>query len=265
MPLTVTFDTNALNDLVWPKRSQLGSAGHMHATKVLAAIKAGSIQGYFCETLVTLEGIQRNDRAPVLGGTRLQSESTSTDKNTIQISIGVVQDRKPLDSEFSDMLRRAKSLELRALRAPARIGWVRIRDEDGTFFAPDGPVIELLGRMDKVNAMAIEIAVRGLGYAKAVELGRKFADCDNPSNPELWFKGLRGASRRQVRLAIAEWADGDSIAAHHGYGIDLFCSEDSGKNASGASVLDDANRKWLSDTYGIQFVTLAKLAGMVTA
>jgi hypothetical protein len=115
-----------------------------------SAASGVGVNGYFCETLVTLEGIQRNDRAPVLGGTRLQSESTSTDKNTIQISIGVVQDRKPLDSEFSDMLQRAKSLELRALRAPARIGWVRIRDEDGTFFAPDGPVIELLGRMDKV-------------------------------------------------------------------------------------------------------------------
>jgi hypothetical protein len=160
------------------------------------------------------------------------------------------------------MLQRAKSLELRALRAPARIGWVRIRDEDGTFFAPAGPM--LLECMEKVNEMATAIAVRGVGYAKAVELGWKFADCDNPSNPELWFKGLRGASRRQVRLAIAEWADGDSIAAHHGYGIDLFCSEDSGKNASGASVLDDANRKWLRDTYGIWFATLAELAEMLT-
>jgi hypothetical protein len=110
------------------------------------------------------------------------------------------------------MLQRAKSLELRALRAPARIGWVRIRDEDGTFFAPAGPM--LLECMEKVNEMATAIAVRGVGYAKAVELGWKFADCDNPSNPELWFKGLRGASRRQVRLAIAEWADGDTRGAY---------------------------------------------------
>jgi hypothetical protein len=122
---------------------------------------------------------------------------------------------------------------------------------------------ELLERMDKVNDMATAIAVRGLGYAKAVELGRKFADCDNASNPELWFKGLLRASRRQVKLAINEWADGDSVAAHYGHGIAFFCSEDFGRNSPGASVLDSDNRKWLSDTYGIRFVTLADL--MVTA
>ena len=102
--------------------------GYMHATKVLAATKAGSIQGYFCETLVTLEGIQRNDRAPVLGSTGLESRTACIGEDAIQISISVVQDRKPLDSEFSEMVQRLKSLGLRALRAPARIGWVRIRD-----------------------------------------------------------------------------------------------------------------------------------------
>jgi hypothetical protein len=139
--------------------------------------------------------------------------------------------------------------------------WVRVKDEDGTFFAPDASMPELLARMDKVNAMATAIAVRGLGYAKAVELGRKYADCDNPSNPELWFKGLLKASCRQVKLALNEWADGDSIAAHHGYGIGWFCSRDFRKN----SMLGQNNREWLNKEFGIQFVTLAQLAEMVTA
>lgn len=264
MPLTVTFDTNALNDVLWPDKAQ-HPTDPADAARVRAAIQAGDIQGFFSETLVTLEGIQKKDRPAVVGSTRLQSESTFTDKNTITISISIVQDRKPLDSDFSEMLQEAKSLRLRALRVPARNGWVRIRDEDGTFFAPDGPVIELLGRMDTVNAMAIEIAVRGLGYAKAVELGRKGTDCDNPSNPEFSFKGLSGATRRQVKLALNEWADGDSVAAHYGYGIDLFCSRDFGKNTSGPSVLDCDNREWLNEEFGIQFVTLAELAKRVTA
>jgi hypothetical protein len=265
MPLTVTFDTNALNDVVFPETSQRGASGTANGTKVRAAVQAGVIQGFFSETLVTLEGIQRKDRAEVVGSTGLESSTACTGENTIQMSFNVVQDRKPLDSQFSEMVQGAKSLGLRALRAPARLGWVRTRDEDGTFFAPDGPMIEHLGRMDKVNDMATAIAVRGLGYAKAVELGRKFADCDNASNPEFWFKGLLGASRRQVKLALNEWADGDSVAAHYGYGIDLFCSEDFGKNTSGTSVLDNNNQKWLNEEFGIQFVTLAKLADMVTA
>jgi hypothetical protein len=175
-----------------------------------------------------------------------------------------VQDRKPLDLEFSAKIQAAKSLDLRALRAPARIGWVRIRDEDGTFFEADASPPELSTRMDKVNELARVIAGRGIGYAKAVELGCKFADSANASNPEPRFKGLSWASPRQVKLALNEWADGDSVAAHYGYGIDLFCSRDFGKNTSGASILDDNNRKWLSDTYGIRFVTLAELAEMAT-
>jgi hypothetical protein len=71
------------------------------------------------------------------------------------------------------------------------------------------------------------------------------------------------AEQGKINRALAEWADGDSIAAHYGYSNDLFCTEDFGKGASTASALDDANRKWLSETFAIQFVTLAELAAMV--
>jgi hypothetical protein len=41
------------------------------------------------------------------------------------------------------------------------------------------------------------------------------------------------------------------VAAHYGFGIDQFCSEDFRKSASGRSVLDCDNRKWLSEEFGI--------------
>jgi hypothetical protein len=66
-----------------------------------------------------------------------------------------------------------------------------------------------------------------------------------------------------VNRAIAEWADADSVAAHVGYGIDLFCTEDVGKSAGAPSVLDQANRTWLQATYGVKFVTISELAGML--
>ena len=109
----------------------------LEGTKVRAAIRAGVIRGFFPETIVTLEGVQRKDRPDVFSSTRLQSDSTSTDENTITISIGVVQDRKSLHPKFSDKIQAARSLGLRALRAPARIGWIRVEDEDGTFFQPN--------------------------------------------------------------------------------------------------------------------------------
>jgi len=117
--------------------------------------------------------------------------------------------------------------------------------------------------MDRVNDMATEIARRRLGHAKAVALGREFVDCDDPDRPTLWFAGLLSASPNKTRRAIAEWADGDSIASHYGYGNDLFCSDDFGRNASGPSILDVDNRGWLTETFDIQFTTVAALAEML--
>jgi hypothetical protein len=266
--MRVTFDTNALNDLISPETSQRGARGTANGIKVRAAIEAGRVQGFFCETLVTLEGIQRKDRPSVLGSTRLESEIKPTGENTINISLTVKQDRKPLDSEFTVKIQSAKNLGLQALRAPARMGWIRIKDEDGTFFAPDGSTTELLDRMDKVNEMATTIAVHGVGQASAVTLGLQLLAREGIPQPTLWFQGLRYAygnsERQKVAKAVAEWADGDSVAAHYGYGNDLFCSEDFGKNASTASILDDDNRAWLTDTFGVRFVTMAQLGDMVT-
>lgn len=266
--MRITFDTNALNDLISPATSQRGTAGAAAGSTVRAAIEAGRIQGFFCETLVTLEGIQKRDRRDVVGSTRLQSTTTSTDERTITISIGVLQDRKPLDIEFNEKIQAAKALGLRALRGPARMGWIRIKDEDGTFFAPHESTKELLDRMDKVNEMAIAMAKRGLGQAVAVSLGLQLLARDGVPQPTLWFEGLRRAKgnreHKRIVKAVAEWADGDSVAAHYGHGIDLFCSEDFGRNAATASILDDDNRAWLSAAFGVRFVTMAELADMVT-
>jgi hypothetical protein len=106
--MRITFDTYALNDLISPATSQRGANGAVTGNKVRSAIEAGRIQGFFCETLVTLEGIQKRDRSNVLGSTRIQSKTTSADERTITISIGVLQDRKPLDPEFTEKLQAAK-------------------------------------------------------------------------------------------------------------------------------------------------------------
>jgi hypothetical protein len=214
---------------------------------------------------VTLEGIENKDRVDVLGSTRLERKMSSAGGNTITLTLTVQQDRKPLHPEFPKRIEAAQKIGMRALRGPARIGWVRADDPDGTFFEPDASEIELSNRLNKVNDMATAIAARGVGDAIAKELAQKFSARDDAS--ELWFQALRRAKdvheRRQVERAVGEWADGDSVAAHYGYGIDLFCSQDLGKSASSASVLDANHRQWLTDDFGIRFATLAELAEMV--
>ena len=66
-----------------------------------------------------------------------------------------------------------------------------------------------------------------------------------------------------VKRAVAEWADGDSVAAHIGYGIDFFCTEDSGKSAGANSIFNVENRAWLNQHFDVKIITLSELAKMV--
>jgi hypothetical protein len=116
--------------------------------------------------------------------------------------------------------------------------------------------------MKKVNDMAPKIACRDVGIAVAMELGKQSSKEAGISKPELWLTGLgRAQSKRKVSNAANEWADGDTVAAHYGFGIDLLCSEDFGAN----SVFQPSNRKWLSGDFGIRFVTLAEPAEIVAS
>src|SRR5256885_1820430 len=64
-----------------------------------------------------------------------------------------------------------------------------------------------------------------------------------------WFTGLGAAkdihARREVARAVAQWADGDSVAAHYAYGNDIFCTLDGGKAETrrGEPAVLDANLK----------------------
>jgi phosphoribosyl-AMP cyclohydrolase len=260
--MRVTFDTKSLAAVVSPETSQrpIDSAD---AAKVRAAIQAGDIQGFFCEAHVAIEGIEIKDRPEVLGSTHLDSRFEDSGEDKITLTLTVEHWRKQLHPEFLARVKGARELGMRALRGPARIVALRIRDEDGTFFAPDDSMTQLLARMDKVNELATAIDACGVGHARAQSLGVTLSKRAGVSKPELWYQGLRSGKLNEVKEAVAEWADGDCIASHYGYGIDLFCTEDCARNAGKESVLHPNNRQWLSEKFGIQFMTLAGLAAML--
>jgi len=264
-PLRVTFDTNALEKVARPERFPKDPEQPIYY-KLHEALRTGRIRGYFSETLITLEGIQNKDRPQVLGSTRLESHTSSTGPNNITLNFTVKQDRKPLHPEISRRVNAALEVGMRGLRAPPRVGSTRVLDDEGRLFESDSVAMDLSGRVDRVVLIANAISARRVGFAIAQALGLKFSARDDAH--ELWQQGLSRTmdihEERQVERAVGEWADGDSIASHYGYELDLFCTGDCGKSAGGPSVLNPSNRKWLSEEYGVQFVTLADLAAMVT-
>lgn len=62
-------------------------------------------------------------------------------------------------------------------------------------------------------------------------------------------------STKKFSKILAEWADGDTIAAHYGNSNDIFCTNDFAKNAGQSSVLSEKNRKILSEKFNITFAT----------
>ena len=265
--MNVTFDANTIRRTVLP---DVFSKDPHHAAfvKIHRALASGRLRGFISETIITLEGIRREDRAAVFAGTRLRStvreELAENGQRVIAIKTLVEQpDRQPLRPKAAEPVVAALALGVRLLGAP-RVGGIRVEDSDGRVYATD---TNLADRLEKYHGALRAIEGRGLGRQQLRALGEEFARRYNLGTD--WLRGLEHASdvheENRVIRAVAEWSDADSVAAHIGYGIDTFCSEDYGRGAGGPSVLDPANRAWLTQTFGVRFTTLIELADMLDA
>jgi hypothetical protein len=269
--LTVTFDTNTLNSVVSPENAQRGTTES--GASVRAALQAGRILGVFSETLVTLEAIPRKDRADVLGKSRLVSHKLPEGSDVERI-YSFINTPPQEDIRSKERVENALKLNMRPLFSPMHLGKPHWTRNDCPLYTPENPV-DLLLCMQKMERLVGEIAQRGVGKAIADAVAINLGNFDpvvvrQMSEPERWeliHQGLgraqSKAERKRVAEAVAEWADGDAVAAHYGFGIDLFCSEDFASQ-SGKSVLDHAHREWLSEKFEVQFVSLAELAARVS-
>jgi hypothetical protein len=196
----------------------------------------------------------------VFGGTVARSSLAQLSEDAFSITITPEQpDRQPVHPKQAERFREAFGLGIRLLGAP-RIGMPRAEDQ---FYAVDHPG-KLEERLNRYLDLGQEIETRGLGCSRALALATRLAIGAPPVGP--WFQSLGNArgihETHEVGRAVAEWADGDSVAAHYGYGNDYFCTLDCGKGESkrgDPAILDAANRAWLSADYGIQFVTITEL------
>lgn len=264
--LRVTFDTNTIDKAARPGRFPK-DPGHADFAKVNAALAAGKLSGYFSETIISMEGIQNKDRALVFNSTRLrldsETETVANGATKVEMRHVVEQKRDPLHPEHAARIAAAVDIGMKALKAP-RFGALLITDPEGKYFVPETPD-QQAQRISKFQQVLHDIESRGAGFTVVKALAQKLAMRDGVHEP--WLHSLVRAKdvheENGVKRAIAEWADADSIAAHVGYGIDLFCTGDAGKSAGGApSVHDAANRAWLQVAHGVRFVTISELAAM---
>lgn len=279
MAFRITFDTNVLDLACRPERIPKYPHPSLRQ-KVHDALANGQIEGFYSETILTIEGIMNQDRAQMFAGTRtvMQPEARqitrnadlpdairetvgSEDLETIVMEHQVEQPgRKPLHPEVVARMKAAKGMGFKVLKGVPRVGAFHITDPTEEYFLKQGEGAELEAWIDKAIEVARAIEARGVGFAQVKRLGQDMATSDPAST---WFRSLdqaTGDHQKKVKQAFGEWADGDSVAAHVAYGLDVFCSNDQGKSHATASVLDLSNRKWLAETYGVRFMTFEDLA-----
>jgi hypothetical protein len=258
--MRVTFDTNTLDKVARPSRFTKDT-GYSDMLEIHEALKRGDIEGFVCDTAITLEGITRDNRASVFGGTTTRRSTTRSAEGTFTITISTEQlDRPPLHPEQTERFMEAFRLGIRLLRA-TRIAMPAVEEQ---FYAVEEPA-HIGERHNRFVDLAREIENRDLGCRRAEALATRLSG--NEPSFEPWFNGLGNVrdvhERGEVARAVAEWADGDSVAAHYGYGNDYYCTHDKGKaeNRRGnPSIFDEINRAWLTAQFGVQFAAISDLA-----
>jgi hypothetical protein len=260
-PIKVTFDTNTVSGVVDPDQ-QFGAADHAAYQAVHVAVEMGQIRGFFTEALVTLDAIGRKAKAEVLGAARFVSETASTGPNQITITLGPRWNRIDIDRRILARIETARAMGMRALIGPRRFGdSLVVRGFGEGFYEPHPSGAAFVAAADTANALDVAIVARGLGRAQVIELAKFLCQRDGVTGDPQGLERPRSAAEgKKVRLAVNEWADGEALAAHAGYGNDLFCTDDRGGDLADRSILHPSHRVWLSETHGVTVVNVAELA-----
>lgn len=244
--MKVTFDSNTYRRVVDPsifaKDPRLPEFQKIHA-----AIRNGRIEARVCETLATLEGIQKAQRGQYFS-------AAGTNGGSLHPGL------HPIVQRWREA---AIALGLRFMRAP-RIGLNRPPELQDNDFVQENDQ-EQTERIRKFMALGRDLEGRGVGRAALTGIGSSIHSRIGTTGE--WFSSLNHAAdineERRIQRGVGEWADGDTVAAHHAYGNDYLCTEDEGNSADGPSVFDHATREWLTTNYGVRFVTLKDLADLL--
>ncbi|MBD2159084.1 hypothetical protein H6F46_00090 [Limnothrix sp. FACHB-1083] len=258
--MLITFDSNVWQQVVSPEKSPEDPQLNLY-NKIHSLIRSGSLKGRLSETIFTYEAIKRKDRPYFLSQVKLGLELLSEieDEETITFSFLIFSDPSAhiRNNEYLRLyLEDARNLGFEIMECP-RIGKIINTDVPPDLYA------QLNLTVDEVfSSIVNDLEARGLGSSWARAIGEKYKE-----ENQTWLNGLGNApesERSRIIKAVAEWADGDSVAAHIAFGNNLFCTLDQGKGAGSASILSPKNKLWLQSKYQVKFVTPQELCKLMS-
>jgi hypothetical protein len=269
-PISVTFDSNVWEAIADPAKL----AAHADAValgEIRRAIEDSRVTPYLSDVVVLLESIRKADRGKFFadiktamrrseGGQSIDPSGVPVIKSTLTVTSAF--DHFPqLHEKLSSSLERAFALGFQLIRVP-RIGWMRLDEE--LYKPQETDEVSLGARLDRTHHAGAEFEAAGCGVAWATKLGEDAIARDPQvaarTNRNPFFALAYCGNPAAISEAIAEWADGDALAAHHGHEHDVFCTLDRGRGAGMQSVLHQSRRQWLKDDFGIAILAPVELA-----
>lgn len=262
MTKSATFDSNVWRKIVSPASFPSDPDAAIYQG-IHDAVKSGKLKGFLADAIFHLEVVPKKMRPEYFG--KYQPEArvevvgvSPSGEIHMRCSIGPSSAGHPGNSDYPKRhLNDAIGLGVLLLSAP-RIGTPRNPDIRSEYYAhrTEAEMAEQQALCGQVFETINEL---GAGIAHAKSIGDSFKNGNST-----WVEALANApadKRFLVSKAIAEWVDGDSIAAHVSHKIDYYCTLDFGISAGEKSVLAPDSRKVLQERYGIRFVTPKELHG----
>jgi hypothetical protein len=230
-PIKVTFDTNVWRRLV-TEPSQYPA--------LREKIVSGEISPYVTEISVSLESIQKIKRQEFF---RSYMPSTSWAPQSIGPGVQIhakftfgpnTASHPGLHTKLSQNLLKAQELGFKVIRM-TNIGTVR---------SPEIPK-EMLLTVESRDAFW-DYAQRLTDCHEFIKsLGCGYHDY------EMIKQTRQPGSPDKLAAAIAEWVDGDALAAHYAFGADVFCTNDRARGAGSKSIFYPGNLAKLKERFPI--------------
>ncbi|WP_299676348.1 hypothetical protein [uncultured Dokdonia sp.] len=253
--MKITFDSNTWRKIASPKNFPKDPFKKAYF-EINKSIRLGKIEAYLSETIFTLEAVKRVERKSFFRTYSPKKTYNISEKNGIvNISASIAPDPKlhPGNNEFlNEHLNDALNLGFKIINIP-RIGTSVNPDIEGKKIDLHNVNVEKLaivsGRIEELKAGLYDIK----------KIGEKYY-------PNSWFIGVGKApdsENQKIASAVAEWADGDSVAAHIGLNGDYFCTNDSAKKAGSTSVLSIENTRILHEEFNFKKITPLELSELI--
>ncbi|CAN5341430.1 hypothetical protein BH10PSE8_BH10PSE8_08630 [soil metagenome] len=240
--MRVTFDSNA-----W---EVVFDAPNERYRGVRQAVSEARIEAYICEIGFRIEAIRKIDRRnyfsqPHFGVTFGGPQPHSDGKMALFMSMGPKDELHPgVPSQQRTKLHYAFESGAKLLRAQAWMGLPsppELRNPE--VFLSD---LGIPDREGKQILAAHAIEQRGFGKKLFDEIGGWSLDAST------------NVDEKKFQKACAEWADGETVAAHVAYGVDILCTNDCAKSST-KSIFSCEGRSWLESEYRVKFMTLDEL------